>query len=205
MKPPWTQQDLAELACRELQNEGAEERALSERTLRFYRAQALLDPPLAWDGRKPLFGEAHLRQVIEIRRLQARGMSLEQIRGLLARQAAGEEGFNEGLQLSGDPDRSLRRRRERAWARPTKAEPLQEMEQGFPNPQRATPLFEAVRPVEDSAESAPPSVTRLGPGLYLLVDSQKDLDPETVAAALSRAGQVLRQQLIRKGKDPKSE
>src|SRR5688572_24593254 len=52
--------------------------AVSERNIRFYRTQGLVDPPE--DGK---YGEKHRLQLTAIRLLQAKGLPLRQIRELL--------------------------------------------------------------------------------------------------------------------------
>lgn len=49
------------------------------RTLRYYTHLGLLDRPMAFKGRTALYGRRHLLQVLAIKRLQFRGLSLQQI------------------------------------------------------------------------------------------------------------------------------
>lgn len=57
---------------------------LSERTIRYYGALGLLDPPALMEGRVALYGRRHLLQLVAIRRLQAeQGLSLVEIRDRL--------------------------------------------------------------------------------------------------------------------------
>jgi len=53
--------------------------SLSERSLRYYRTQGLLDAPLAGGG----YGRRHFLQLASIRVLQSRGMALRRIQELL--------------------------------------------------------------------------------------------------------------------------
>ena len=82
---PWTQSELiAQAASRGLPADAKAGVArktdqLTERTVRYYRAQALLDSPADWRGNQPLFSERHLWQLLAIRTLQAAGWSLLQI------------------------------------------------------------------------------------------------------------------------------
>src|SRR5271168_2965242 len=46
------------------------------RTIRYYTTQGLLDRPVAMRGRTALYGARHLLQLVVIKRLQARGLSL---------------------------------------------------------------------------------------------------------------------------------
>jgi hypothetical protein len=53
------------------------------RTIRYYTALGLVDRPLALRNRKGLYGVRHLLQLVAIKRLQARGMSLAAIQECL--------------------------------------------------------------------------------------------------------------------------
>ena len=46
------------------------------RTIRYYTTLGLLDRPAAMRGRTALYGPRHLLQLVAIKRLQARGLSL---------------------------------------------------------------------------------------------------------------------------------
>ena len=54
------------------------------RTVRFYATHGLVDKPSGYRGRTALYGARHLAQIVAIKRLQAQGLSLEQIQGQLA-------------------------------------------------------------------------------------------------------------------------
>jgi DNA-binding transcriptional MerR regulator len=49
------------------------------RTIRYYTTLGLLDRPAAMRGRTALYGRRHLFQVVAIKRLQARGLSLAEV------------------------------------------------------------------------------------------------------------------------------
>lgn len=49
------------------------------RTIRFYTTRGLLDPPAEFRGRTALYRRRHLLQILAIKRLQARGMSLIEV------------------------------------------------------------------------------------------------------------------------------
>src|SRR5215467_3782838 len=49
------------------------------RTIRFYTTLGLIDRPAALRGRTALYGRRHLLQLVAIKRLQANGLSLEEI------------------------------------------------------------------------------------------------------------------------------
>lgn len=48
------------------------------RTIRYYTTLGLVDRPLAYRGRTALYGRRHLLQLVAIKRLQARGLTLSQ-------------------------------------------------------------------------------------------------------------------------------
>src|SRR5438874_5871193 len=49
------------------------------RTIRYYTTLGLIDRPAAMRGRTALYGQRHLLQLVAIKRLQARGLSLAQV------------------------------------------------------------------------------------------------------------------------------
>jgi len=51
----------------------------SVRTIRFYATHGLLDRPLEFKGRTAIYGVRHLHQLVAIKRMQARGLGLEEI------------------------------------------------------------------------------------------------------------------------------
>lgn len=51
----------------------------SVRTIRFYSTHGLLDRPLEFKGRTAIYGVRHLHQLVAIKRMQARGLGLEEI------------------------------------------------------------------------------------------------------------------------------
>jgi DNA-binding transcriptional MerR regulator len=50
-----------------------------ERTIRYYTTLGLIDRPAAMSGRTALYGRRHLLQLVAIKRLQAKGLSLAEI------------------------------------------------------------------------------------------------------------------------------
>ncbi len=52
----------------------------AERTIRFYTTEGLIDEPAGMRGHMALYGRRHLLQLVAIKRLQAEGASLQQIR-----------------------------------------------------------------------------------------------------------------------------
>src|SRR3954471_8175580 len=63
------------------------------RTIRYYTTLGLIDRPLEMRGRTALYGRRHLWQLVAIKRLQARGLSLTEVQ----------------QRLLGLPDAALRR------------------------------------------------------------------------------------------------
>lgn len=55
-----------------------------QRTIRYYGTLGIVDRPAAMRGRVALYGERHLRQIVAVKRLQARGKSLAEIQRKLA-------------------------------------------------------------------------------------------------------------------------
>lgn len=53
------------------------------RTIRYYTTLGLLDRPAELRGRTALYGRRHLLQLVAIKRLQARGLSLAEVQGQL--------------------------------------------------------------------------------------------------------------------------
>jgi hypothetical protein len=53
------------------------------RTIRYYTTLGLLDRPAAFRGRTALYGRRHLLQLVAVKRLQARGLSLTEIQARL--------------------------------------------------------------------------------------------------------------------------
>jgi DNA-binding transcriptional MerR regulator len=86
--PPATQWTLDELSAQialQLANDGPKQVSgrvnlvPDQRTIRYYTTKGLLAPPLSFRGRTALYGEKHLHQLLTIKRLQARGLSLVDI------------------------------------------------------------------------------------------------------------------------------
>ena len=55
----------------------------SRRTIRYYSQHGLLDPPVEFKGRKALYGQRHVWQLVAIKQLQARGLALSEIQATL--------------------------------------------------------------------------------------------------------------------------
>lgn len=81
----WTLDELSAQIALQLANDGPKQVSgrvnlvPDQRTIRYYTTKGLLAPPLSFRGRTALYGEKHLRQLLAIKRLQARGFSLVDI------------------------------------------------------------------------------------------------------------------------------
>jgi hypothetical protein len=83
--PLWTIEELSAEVARALATgyEGAASGRVRDvpdlRTIRYYTTLGLIDRPAAMRGRTALYGPRHLLQLVAIKRLQARGLSLAQV------------------------------------------------------------------------------------------------------------------------------
>lgn len=81
----WTITELAAEAALVLSSANVDQKsgrvtdAPNVRNIRFYTAHGLVDRPLALEGRTALYGRRHLLQLVAIKRLQARGLSLAEV------------------------------------------------------------------------------------------------------------------------------
>lgn len=139
----------------------------STRTIRYYTTHGLLDGPVEFRGRTALYGRRHLLQLVAIKRLQARGVSLTEVQGHvvgasdsdLATLAEMESSASEGARRQ-EPAR----RREEFWAKPAPA-PKSTPSQVLP---RQLELFPAVE---------------LTPGVSLLLHgAERDVYPDDLEA-----------------------
>ncbi len=86
MKELWTIEQLTALVEKALQvtrYSGQQSRRVRDvpdlRTIRYYTTLGLLDTPAELRGRKAYYGRRHLMQLVAIKRLQSRGMSLVRV------------------------------------------------------------------------------------------------------------------------------
>jgi DNA-binding transcriptional MerR regulator len=83
--PSWTLDDLSARVALALardydgQPSGRVRDVPDRRTIRYYTTLGLLDRPAEMRGRTALYGRRHLLQLVAIKRLQARGLSLAEI------------------------------------------------------------------------------------------------------------------------------
>jgi DNA-binding transcriptional MerR regulator len=84
----WTIEQLVGECTRALTGEAQPSGRVTDapdlRTIRYYAALGLLDPPRAFDKKKALYDERHLHQLIAIKRLQRGGLALADIQRQLA-------------------------------------------------------------------------------------------------------------------------
>jgi DNA-binding transcriptional MerR regulator len=183
---PLTQTDLIKEADRraaEVHGAAFDERQLTERTVRFYRAQAILDPPSGWQGNRPLFDERHVYQLLAVRVLQSAGWSLQQIRDwlrtadgmALERLVTSPGSIAKTVPPSVPPKSRTGDERQRHWKRTAAASDL-----------RASALVH-----DDTVETL--DTVRVAPGVYVMVDRHAagNLSPEEVAAAARRINRLL--------------
>lgn len=88
-EPGWTLEELNDVAVAALTQDRAapghwEGVELGPRTIRYYSTLGLLDRPAAMRGRQALYGARHLFQLVATKRLQARGLSLDEAKARLA-------------------------------------------------------------------------------------------------------------------------
>jgi len=91
MNERWRLEELVQLAARALdaapyegQTSGRIRDVPDARTVRYYTTIGVLDRPLEMRGRTAYYGRRHLLQIVAVKRLQARGMSLVDIQKNLA-------------------------------------------------------------------------------------------------------------------------
>lgn len=81
----WTIDDLGSQVALALtedyagQSNGSVRKIPNRRTIRYYTTIGLIDPPQQMRGRTALYGLRHLLQLVAIKRLQAKGYTLEQV------------------------------------------------------------------------------------------------------------------------------
>ena len=86
----WRIEELRELAARALelappegQSSGRVRDVPDVRMIRYYTTIGLIDRAAEIRGRTAFYGPQHLRQLVAIKRLQAQGMTLVEIQGML--------------------------------------------------------------------------------------------------------------------------
>lgn len=158
---PWTIDELVAECGRVLADEpqpsGRVTDAPDLRTIRYYAALGLLDPPRAFLKKKALYDERHLLQLVAIKRLQRSGLALTEVQ----------------QQLSGASEAKLR-----SLARASARASAQAAPAPAPAPADAA-RFWARKP------RVPPPVQalRVAPGITLLIDdAPRELTAEDATA-----------------------
>src|SRR3954451_4755743 len=92
-EPPWTIDELGAAVPAALaegydgQPSGRVRDVPDRRTIRYYTTLGLIDRPAEMRGRTALYGRRHLLQLVAIKRLQGRGLSLAELQQRLVGQS----------------------------------------------------------------------------------------------------------------------
>src|SRR5438309_1161754 len=161
------------------------------RTIRYYTTLGLLDRPAQMQGRTALYSRKHLLQLVAIKRLQARGLSLQEVQ----------------QQLLGLPERKL----QRIAQLPGNLEPLSvdaNPESNATAPRRSeafwsiapTPAPQEASEITDGEAAAPAAVPLQGvgvsEGVTLLLAAERPLADDDISALRAVAAPLL--QLLHK-------
>lgn len=162
------------------QSNGRVREVPDQRTIRYYTTLGLMDRPAQYRGRTALYGLRHLRQLVAVKRLQARGLALTEIQarliGLTDRALAGLAQLPANLDTgepssAKDASRPAEDRGEAFWSQAPTAPPAEpagarEAEAGgdgakelrllvgVPLAEHATLLLKAARPLDEYDLSA---------------------------------------------------
>lgn len=217
MNELWTIEQLAVLVETALRTEGyngqssGRVRPLPDiRTIRYYTTTGLLDPPAVMRGRKAFYGRRHVLQLVAVKRLQAKGMSLVQIQqalsgadaSALARWAALPDDFWDRAQSALPAD-------QRTSAGAVLAKSVEENGNRVCSTARPSARFWATEPVLAASAAASPTVSErplprsavhlpVAEGVMLIVEG---IDPGQVdrgalvrlSPILESLGQILRE------------
>jgi DNA-binding transcriptional MerR regulator len=151
------------------------------RTIRYYTTLGLLDRPAAMRGRTALYGQRHLMQLVAIKRLQERGLSLAEVQARLL------GATNAALaRLARLPDHE---------ALPNSASPVSE-EAGAPAPRRFwadTPEAALKQSERFEAENQAPPLqgVSLGDDVILLLPSFRPIEDDDVPAIRAAAAPLI--------------
>ncbi len=146
----------------------------SIRTIRYYNQHGLLDPPTKFRGRKAFYGQKHVLQIVAIKRLQARGLSLSEIQAMLL--GVSEERLKQLAEVEKKESDDFWRRRPADVA----AKEQEEVQQ---------PRARAPQPMQQELDFSPISGVRLDENTVLMIENLQrevhadDVDAIRVAAA----------------------
>ena len=140
------------------------------RTIRYYAALGLIDRPTAMRGRTALYGPRHLLQLVAIKRLQAKGLTLAQLQE----------------RLLGLSDTEL-----------AEVAQVPDVDTNSAAPQRRSESFWSERPAPILASRVPePDLPmqgiRLDDGITLLVSASRTVDEDDVEAIRAVAAPLLK-------------
>jgi DNA-binding transcriptional MerR regulator len=185
-KSLWTLDELQERAAQALAVIGeapvnGRVRAVpDQRTIRYYTTLGLLDRPAAMQGRTAFYGRRHLLQLVAIKRLQARGLSLAELQ----------------QQLLGLTDAALADIA-RLPANLEESAPVPQREECAP-PERPAFWKQAPAPPpdgtaepEDARAALPLQGVPLDDDLLLLLSPERPLEPEDIEAIRAAAAPLL--------------
>jgi DNA-binding transcriptional MerR regulator len=192
--PLWTLAELSAEVAQALADDAAQANGRVRevpdmRTIRYYTTLGLIDRPAQMRGRTALYGERHLLQLVAIKRLQARGLSLTEIQ----------------LRLTGQSDAVLRRLAELPAHRSQSERP--QTEQSSDERRRTTfwgaepaPLPDSETTAEQSDEVQKKSRRDIIPligvplteGVTLVFEAWRTLDELDVDALRSAAAPLLK-------------
>ncbi len=176
----WTLDELCEQVARGLATDAPEpedgrvREVPDRRTVRYYTTLGLVDRPAEMRGRTAYYGRKHLCQLLAVKRLQAQGQSLAQVQQALL-------GLNDDelSRLAGLPQEQ-RKRRERSRDR-----------EAF----WSAPPVPAEAPAKAEAQATELQGVRLGPGVVLLIEANREVreeDRETIRRATDNLLELLR-------------
>lgn len=172
MQPLWTLDELTAQVALALgltgprQASGRVRDIPDRRTIRYYGTLGMVDPPAEFRGRTALYNNRHLCQLVAIKRLQARGLTLTEVQ----------------QRLLGATDTQLR-----------KLADLPEATEA-PTPPETDEPFWTAEPAPAVRADVPRSLTAvpLTAGVTLLVEGIANLDEHDLAALRAAAAPLLR-------------
>jgi hypothetical protein len=182
-----------------------------QRTIRYYTTIGLLDRPAEMRGRTALYGRRHLAQLVAIKRLQTRGLSLAEIQQRLlgitdsALQRLAKLPNLEGLAAVEPVAKEPAGRRGNAFWSATPAVSAPETADAIPDD--ATTGYD-VKPSERSASpraASPMQGVALGDEVILLLSPSRTIDEDDVPAIRAAAAPLLKLLKVRRLLRPRQE
>src|SRR5215218_5658073 len=205
-EPRWTLDELAERVDAALavdypgQSSGRVRDVPDRRAIRWYTTIGLVDRPVAHHGRTALYGPRHLLQLVAIKRLQARGLSLVAIQQELA--GATDTHLARVARVPMPAARAAARGMAAFWRQQPAAaagatDPLRAVAAGPAEDAGSPSVLAAAGPADGAPDHAVAGgITslrgvRLGDGATLLLEPGRDLDAADLQAILDAAGPLL--------------